>query len=100
MNQREPYDHALEQKLAGAAQPDADELMKLNRQLQAEDMLRRQQEAIRKVQASRAALLYSPLGLRSLFPTNLTTVRIKKKVKKGQPPQTELDEAAMAQAQS
>lgn len=44
-----------------------------------EELVRLQQAQAKKVQASKAALLHTPLGLASLFPTNRSRVVVKKK---------------------
>lgn len=49
------------------------------RQANAEAQLQLQRKRLDAVLASRRELFFTPLGLRGLFPTNLVTVRIKKK---------------------
>jgi hypothetical protein len=78
---------------------------KTTQQLETERQLTEMQKRAQAVQQSQRALLYSPLGLRNLFPTNRTTVRIKKKASKGQPselevvtPQSEFQQAVQRQA--
>lgn len=52
------------------------------REAQAQAELQAQRDRVEKVMASKREMLHSPLGLRSLFPTNKVALKIRHKDKR------------------